>query len=907
MNLQSLIINRLRSKTARILLWVLLAVACTIPVSLLTAAGTEKVGSGTNHALIVGINGYTQWPALKSPVRDAHRIADTLTKKYNFSRANITLLTDKTQEKPTLINILTAIEKYMETLKENDNLLIFFAGQSFEDEDGETYWIPIDGKKSSKLTWLKHSTIISDYLGSDAFKAKSLLILADSLFSSKLVRPRSNSLTPYDLRYPEKILEKASRRSREVIAFGEPHWPGSDNTDHLGLFTYYIDKALSENQLEIIDFENLIFDENIMMPLEKIAGVRVIQGRLRSTKMDAGGQFIIAKLEPAVLIDVVESTVLPEKGYPGNPFTVTARTSSAASEVFININNKKQRMQGSGSQWSYTGTFTKPGATTFSIAAVNRNDQSGKLFSGKLTAIKKRAESVNVVTASVSPATGGLGGDTFTFEAKTDRPAQNVAVRIGEARYSMTGSGSTWKLDKVVDTIGSVPFTVIATNSDGVQGKTRKGTLRTKAGPANILTATASPQTGYAGEEFLLKAQTDRPAKSVSLKIDGQVFQMQGAGKTWQLKKSIPDIGKKSFTVTAINPAGIAGKSGRGTLTAKKSPLPIPDVLAVDVAVVAPGKGYPGDRFTIRAKTSAPSDRVLLEIGGKQYAMQGSKTNWTYVARVDQLGKNPYRVSARNRDDAQGKSWTGVLATIKKPAEIVNILSAEVDPKKGQLSRKFKFTAKTDRPAKAVALVIGERRFRMAGSGTQWSLQRNLEKVGTLDVSLFALNEDNVAGRATGLTVTTLKRRYTYNRQDGTVTDLFSQENKPRFKDNGDATFTDLMTGLVWMEQPKQIALPYDEAVAYCSSLDVGGKTGWRLPTLREWEQLVDKKHQNPALPPGNPFENVITHVGYWSKSRHKFGPKYVYQMSLWYGKPNYLKKDANAIVWPVRYALGQD
>ena len=56
-----------------------------------------------------------------------------------------------------------------------------------------------------------------------------MLILADSHFSSKLVRSRSISLTPYDLRYPEKIMEKASRCSREVIAFGDHHWPGKPN------------------------------------------------------------------------------------------------------------------------------------------------------------------------------------------------------------------------------------------------------------------------------------------------------------------------------------------------------------------------------------------------------------------------------------------------------------------------------------------------------------------------------------------------------------------------------------------------------------------------------------------------------------------------------------------------------
>jgi len=512
-----------------------------------------------------------------------------------------------------------------------------------------------------------------------------------------------------------------------------------------------------------------------------------------------------------------------------------------------------------------------------------------------------------VLSASVAPPTGGFGGDKFTFAAKTDRPARKVALRINKKLYAMQGSGTAWKLDQVVDDIGRVPFSIIATNEDGVQGRAGEGALQTKAGPANVLAAVASPKTDYAGEEFLLKATTDRPAKSVSVEIDGQVFPMKGSGKNWQLKRAIPEIGKKSFTITAINPLGVSGRPGQGSLTAKKSPLPIPDVLAVDVAVVAPGKGDQGDQFTIQAKTSAPSDKVFLEIGGKQYTMKGSQTSWTYVARADLLGQNPYRVSARNKDDAQGKSWEGILTTIKKPAEVVNILSAAVTPKKGQLTRNFRFTAQNDRPAKSVSLVIGDKRYRMKGSGTEWALQRKLEEEGDLNVTLVTLNADNVAGRSQGVAVTTYKRRYAFNRADGTVTDLLNKSKLPRFKDNGDDTFTDLMTGLIWAGEPKQIAVNFEAAVAYCTELQIGGQSGWRLPTLREWKQFIDRKQQNPSLPLGNPFSNVNTHVGYWSKSRHKFGPQYVYQMSLWYGKPNHLKKSDNALVWPVRYALEQE
>ena len=106
----------------------------------------------------------------------------------------------------------------------------------------------------------------------------------------------------------------------------------------------------------------------------------------------------------------------------------------------------------------------------------------------------------------------------------------------------------------------------------------------------------------------------------------------------------------------------------------------------------------------------------------------------------------------------------------------------------------------------------------------------------------------------------------------------------------------------MWLKAPKQIALSWDKAVAYCRKLEHEGLTGWRLPTLSELKKIRDRKQKNPALPPGHPFSNVVTHVDYWTKSKHKFGPKYVYKMSMWHGKTGYQKKDDNGIVWPVRY-----
>jgi len=856
--------------------------------------------SGTNHALIIGINGYSQWPEMQSPVRDAESITGALIEKYNFKKSNVTLLTDKTPEKPTLVNILTHLDRYSTTLTPKDNLLIFFSGHSTEDDEGETYWIPIDGKKKSKLTWLSHSAITEDVFNSPDFKVKNLCILTDSLFSTKLMRKRPISLTPYDLRYEEKIAEMAARSSRQVISFGDQHWPGSPKTEGLGLFAYYIHKALIENPLDVIDFENLIFEENILFPITKVAGTKLIRGRLK-TEMDGGGQFIVKKVTPAPLIDIISAEVDPPKGYPGDQFIILAETSTPASEVIVDISGKKYRMSGNGTHWSYPFRAETLGSTPFRIAALNRNELEGNVQTGEILTIKPKSKVSNVLEAKVAPATGVSGG-AFTFSAVTDAPAREVTLVIGEKRLPMKGSGTRWTLTQTVDQEGRLPFSMAAINDDGVPGEPGESTLQIQPGIVNVISISSSPKTGFAGEEYTITAKTDRAAKNVLLEMDGETFNMVGDGRTWRLKRKIPQIGKKQFKAVAVNSLGNKGSALGGELIAKRTPLPIPDVAKVDIAVVSPGKGYAGDKFAIKANTTKPADGVFVDIDGRQYQMKGAGTEWTFVAAIDKVGSSKYRVIARNKDGMRGQSREGEINTRKRPAAPINVRQASISPKRGYIGKEFTFKAVTDRPARTVSLLIAGKPFQMEGSGTQWQLKKPVENSGKLEISMVAINDDGRRGTPYTSELPVYRNRYLL-RKDGTIVDVMTGNKMERFKDNGDGTVTDLATSLMWTRTPKQIAMSWDGAADYCRELTMGGHSGWRLPTVNEMKRLTDKTRQNPALPPGHPFSNIITHVGYWTKTRHRFGQNYVYQMSLWYGKEGHLKKTENGIVWPVRYA----
>jgi len=56
--------------------------------------------------------------------------------------------------------------------------------------------------------------------------------------------------------------------------------------------------------------------------------------------------------------------------------------------------------------------------------------------------------------------------------------------------------------------------------------------------------------------------------------------------------------------------------------------------------------------------------------------------------------------------------------------------------------------------------------------------------------------------------------------------------NAPRYQDNGDGTVTDLVTGLMWQQDPGD-KMTYAQAVAGASSFNLAGYTDWRLPPSR--------------------------------------------------------------------------
>ena len=69
--------------------------------------------------------------------------------------------------------------------------------------------------------------------------------------------------------------------------------------------------------------------------------------------------------------------------------------------------------------------------------------------------------------------------------------------------------------------------------------------------------------------------------------------------------------------------------------------------------------------------------------------------------------------------------------------------------------------------------------------------------------------------------------------------------NRPSYRDNGDGTVTDLVTGLMWQSDPGE-KKTYAEAVNGASKCRTGGYDDWRLPTVKELYSLINFSGVDP-------------------------------------------------------------
>lgn len=159
------------------------------------------------YALIIGVSEYQfsnqNLVDLDKPVKDAEALIKTL-RTYHFEPERTTFLRN-----PTRSDIIETLEVLSGKIKENDNLLIFYAGHGYWDEKLLVgYWLPADARFDKKSTWLSNSNL-KDYIA--GIKSKHTLLITDACFGGSIFKSREVAgLSDYGV---AKIYRLSSRKA----------------------------------------------------------------------------------------------------------------------------------------------------------------------------------------------------------------------------------------------------------------------------------------------------------------------------------------------------------------------------------------------------------------------------------------------------------------------------------------------------------------------------------------------------------------------------------------------------------------------------------------------------------------------------------------------------------------------
>jgi hypothetical protein len=107
------------------------------------------------------------------------------------------------------------------------------------------------------------------------------------------------------------------------------------------------------------------------------------------------------------------------------------------------------------------------------------------------------------------------------------------------------------------------------------------------------------------------------------------------------------------------------------------------------------------------------------------------------------------------------------------------------------------------------------------------------------------------------------------------------------YRDNGDGTVSDNVTGLMWQRADDGELRNWEAALAYCEGLELAGHDDWRLPNVRELESIVDRSRYNPSIDPVFACRSSC----YWSGNTYASDPDYPYCVGFFNGYVNWLYK----------------
>lgn len=179
---------------------------------------------GKYYALIIANQNYDQVDNLVTPHADALRAKRVLEKQYGF---NVTVVLDADSA-----TVMQKINEFSSELKEEDNLLIFYAGHGSRIRSGEYeagYWLPVDANPPPQDTFWVSNEFVTRHLA--RIKAKRVMVVSDSCYAGLLSSSPGYLFMGDQANYSmDYVRYKFPKRSRLLISSGGD-FPVLDNAD----------------------------------------------------------------------------------------------------------------------------------------------------------------------------------------------------------------------------------------------------------------------------------------------------------------------------------------------------------------------------------------------------------------------------------------------------------------------------------------------------------------------------------------------------------------------------------------------------------------------------------------------------------------------------------------------------
>ncbi|RJE73102.1 MULTISPECIES: caspase family protein [Reichenbachiella] len=232
---------------------------------------------GKYYALIIGIQDYDD-PSitdLDNPIKDAKALYKMLTEQYTFDVEYATLL-----ENPTRDQIYDKLDGLSAQVTTKDNLLIFYAGHGYWDEQAQNgYWLPRDAEEDKKRDWMRNSAV-TEYVRE--INSKHTLLITDACFGGSIFKTRK-AFKDASMGI-NKLYELPSRKAMTSGTLTE--------VPDKSVFMKYLLKNLERNEEKYVASEQLFYQ---LKPAVLNNSPNTPQfGEIRNTG-DEGGDFIFQR------------------------------------------------------------------------------------------------------------------------------------------------------------------------------------------------------------------------------------------------------------------------------------------------------------------------------------------------------------------------------------------------------------------------------------------------------------------------------------------------------------------------------------------------------------------------------------------------------------------------------------